>query len=71
MEISSMGIRVDSESLKSQTKLKNKDESSYFKYHQDIKEENLPFTIGGGIGQSRLVMFILEKYHIGEFQRSF
>jgi aspartate--ammonia ligase len=71
MEISSMGIRVDSESLKNQTKLKNRSVSDYFQYHKDIEEENLPFTIGGGIGQSRLVMFILEKYHIGEFQRSF
>ena len=71
MEISSMGIRVDSESLKNQTKLKNRSASDYFQYHKDIEEENLPFTIGGGIGQSRLVMFILEKYHIGEFQRSF
>ncbi len=71
MELSSMGIRVDSESLTNQMKITNKDNAIDFNYHKDIKNESLPFTIGGGIGQSRLVLFILEKYHIGEIQYSF
>lgn len=73
MELSSMGIRVDSEALVNQINILNNDENSklsYFDYHKDIENEKLPFTIGGGIGQSRLVLFILEKYHIGEFQAS-
>ncbi|MDK2819623.1 MAG: aspartate--ammonia ligase [Mycoplasmataceae bacterium] len=69
MELSSMGIRVDAKALKLQNKIASNDKS--YDYHIDIENENLPFTIGGGIGQSRLVLFILEKYHIGEFQRSF
>ncbi|MGL5204915.1 MAG: aspartate--ammonia ligase [Metamycoplasmataceae bacterium] len=73
MELSSMGIRVDSQSLKTQTDiLKNKiNNLPYLQYHNDVNDEKLPFTIGGGIGQSRLVLFILEKFHIGEFQASF
>lgn len=69
MELSSMGIRVDAEALKIQNKISNNLKN--YDYHINIKNENLPFTIGGGIGQSRLVLFILEGYHIGEFQRSF
>ncbi len=70
MEISSMGIRVNAESLKNQIELKNK-KTNLAEYHKSIAQNTMPFTIGGGIGQSRLLMFILEKYHIGEFQRSF
>ena len=70
MEISSMGIRVNAESLKNQIKLKNTN-TDLAEYHKSIENNTMPFTIGGGIGQSRLLMFVLEKYHIGEFQRSF
>lgn len=71
MELSSMGIRVDSNSLIEQTKILNQKDKLNFEYHKNIQANNLPFTIGGGIGQSRLVLFILEKYHIGEFQCSY
>ncbi|MGL6125062.1 MAG: aspartate--ammonia ligase [Metamycoplasmataceae bacterium] len=73
MELSSMGIRVDSKALNNQIRILNekKNDLSYFQYHKDIENEKLPFTIGGGIGQSRLILFMLEKYHIGEFQSSF
>ncbi|WP_027120521.1 aspartate--ammonia ligase [Mycoplasmopsis lipofaciens] len=68
IEISSMGIRVDSESLLKQAKFKNIDELSFGDYHNKILKNEMPFTIGGGIGQSRLSMFLLEKKHIGEVQ---
>ncbi len=70
LEISSMGIRVDEKSLVKQLKKKgelNKLENPYCK---GIMENKLPLTIGGGIGQSRLCMFFLNKAHIGEVQAS-
>lgn len=70
LEISSMGIRVDAESLASQLKECNAEDRMQFKYHQMIADGTLPLTIGGGIGQSRLCMFLLEKAHIGEVQSS-
>ena len=70
-EISSMGIRVNKESLIDQLKIKNENHKLNFKYHQDIINEVLPLTIGGGIGQSRMCMFMLKKAHIGEVQASF
>ena len=70
IEITSMGIRVDKEALTSQLeKLKCMDRIT-FPYHQKILKEDLPFTIGGGIGQSRLFMLLLEKEHIAEVQAS-
>ncbi len=69
-EISSMGIRVDANSLKSQLEERNKTERLNLYYHQQIINNELPLTIGGGIGQSRLCMFILQKAHIGEVQVS-
>ena len=69
-EISSMGIRVDSKSLYKQMKEKNELDKINDKYHQDVLNDKLPFTIGGGIGQSRLCMFMLKKAHIGEVQAS-
>jgi len=69
-EISSMGIRVDSASLEKQLKHAGKEEYMQFEYHQKIAAGELPFTIGGGIGQSRLCMFMLKKLHIGEVQSS-
>ena len=70
IEISSMGIRVDEKSLASQLKAANAEDRMKFKYHQMIADGTLPLTIGGGIGQSRLCMFLLEKAHICEVQSS-
>lgn len=70
LELSSMGVRVDSKSLESQLKHCKKESYMKFEYHQMISSESLPFTIGGGIGQSRLCMFMLKKLHIGEVQSS-
>ena len=65
-----MGIRVDSDSLEKQLKEKNELEKLSNTYCKDILNDNLPLTIGGGIGQSRLCMFMLKKAHIGEVQVS-
>lgn len=70
IEISSMGIRVDKNSLLSQKHKLNKSDEFMKEYHQMILNNQLPFTIGGGIGQSRLSMFLLEKKHIAEVQVS-
>ena len=70
LEISSMGIRVDAESLASQLKAANAEDRMQYKYHKMIADGTLPLTIGGGIGQSRLCMFLLEKAHICEVQAS-
>lgn len=69
-EISSMGIRVDRKALLNQLRASNCEERKTLKYHQAILNQKLPFTIGGGIGQSRLCMFLLKKAHIGEVQAS-
>ena len=65
-----MGIRVDSESLSYQLKEANKEERKEYPYHKMILENELPLTIGGGIGQSRVCMLLLGKEHIGEVQAS-
>lgn len=70
LEISSMGIRVDAVSLAKQLKELDAEDRMQYAYHQMISEGTLPLTIGGGIGQSRLCMFMLEKAHIGEVQSS-
>ncbi len=70
LEISSMGIRVDDVSLDKQLELSNHLERKKYKYHQMILDNTLPFTIGGGIGQSRLCMLLMGKAHIGEVQSS-
>lgn len=70
IEISSMGIRVDAESLQKQLVERGAEERSKYRYHQMIANGELPLTIGGGIGQSRLCMLLLEKAHIGEVQAS-
>lgn len=70
LEISSMGIRVDAQSLVSQLKECGAEDRMQYKYHQMIADGTLPLTIGGGIGQSRLCMLLLEKAHIGEVQSS-
>ena len=69
-EISSMGIRVDANSIVKQAKAKKEEKNLENKYAQDIINGVLPFTIGGGIGQSRLCMYMLKKAHIGEVQSS-
>ena len=69
-EISSMGIRVDAEALERQLKERGETHKSGLMYHKLLLEGKLPYTIGGGIGQSRLCMFLLRKAHIGEIQSS-
>ena len=70
LELSSMGIRVDAEALLRQLKATNCEDRLKLDYHQSIIQGKLPYTIGGGIGQSRLCMFLLQKAHIGEVQVS-
>jgi aspartate--ammonia ligase len=65
-ELSSMGIRVDKKALLKQLRESNCEERKKLPYHQAVLRGELPFTIGGGIGQSRLCMFFLQKAHIGE-----
>ena len=69
-ELSSMGIRVDAVSLRSQLEKTGTIERMKYPYHQQIAGDILPLTIGGGIGQSRLCMLLLQKAHIGEVQVS-
>ncbi len=70
LELSSMGIRVDEESLKSQLDKSGCPERAELPFQKSILEGALPLTIGGGIGQSRICMFFLRKAHIGEVQSS-
>ncbi|MPM34555.1 Aspartate--ammonia ligase [bioreactor metagenome] len=70
LELSSMGIRVDKDALLSQLEERDQMHKSKFPFHQDVINERVPFTIGGGIGQSRICMFFLQKAHIGEVQSS-
>lgn len=70
LELSSMGIRVDKEALLSQLEKAGCPERANLPFHQAIINEELPYTIGGGIGQSRICMFFLRKAHIGEVQCS-
>ncbi len=70
LELSSMGIRVDEESLVEQCKIAGTEDRLNLKFHKDILNKKLPYTIGGGIGQSRLCMLMLGKAHIGEVQSS-
>ena len=65
-----MGIRVDADSLKAQLKKAGCEERADLPFQKAILQEQLPFTIGGGIGQSRICMFFLRKAHIGEVQSS-
>ena len=69
-EISSMGIRVDEEALDRQLRLAGADERRRFPFHKALLAGELPLTMGGGIGQSRLCMLLLGKAHIGEVQVS-
>ena len=69
-EISSMGIRVDRNALIKQLKAENAEDRMEFEFHKMLESGALPLTIGGGIGQSRLCMYLLQKAHIGEVQVS-
>jgi len=69
-EISSMGIRVDEDAMERQLKLADAETRKEFPFHKAILSKELPYSIGGGIGQSRLCMFFLRKAHIGEVQVS-
>ncbi|MBR1868728.1 MAG: aspartate--ammonia ligase [Bacteroidales bacterium] len=69
-EVSSMGIRVDAAALHRQLEARGETCKESLYYHRELLEGRLPQTIGGGIGQSRLCMFLLRKAHIGEIQSS-
>ncbi len=69
-EISSMGIRVDAEALKRQLEIRGQQQRAGLYFHRRLLAGELPQSIGGGIGQSRLCMFFLRKGHIGEIQSS-
>ncbi len=69
-EISSMGIRVDAEALKRQLAISGQQHRAELYFHRRLLAGDLPQSIGGGIGQSRLCMFLLRKGHIGEIQSS-
>ncbi|MBF0780905.1 MULTISPECIES: aspartate--ammonia ligase [unclassified Granulicatella] len=69
-ELSSMGIRVNAETLRHQLALTGDENRLSYPWHQDLLSGKFPLTIGGGIGQSRLAMFLLRKQHIGEVQSS-
>lgn len=70
LELSSMGIRVDREALIKQLKMMREERKKELDFHKSILHEKLPLSIGGGIGRSRLTMFLLQKAHIGEVQSS-
>ncbi len=69
-EVSSMGIRVNKEALEKQLEISGETKRKDLYWHQELLKGNLPQTIGGGIGQSRITMFLLQKKHIGEVQSS-
>ena len=69
-ELSSMGIRVDEESLMRQLEIRGCPERKELPFHKALLNGELPYSIGGGIGQSRICMFFLRKAHIGEVQAS-
>lgn len=70
LELSSMGIRVDAKALVRQLEVKGERHKLDLEFQQSVLQERLPFTIGGGIGQSRICLFFLRKAHIGEVQAS-
>ena len=70
LELSSMGIRVDKESLLRQLKLEHQEQREQLYFHQQLLQDKLPLSIGGGIGQSRLCLALLHKAHVGEIQAS-
>ena len=71
LELSSMGIRVDEDAMRRQLALKGCESRAELPFHKALLNGELPYTIGGGIGQSRMCMFFLRKAHIGEVQSSY
>lgn len=69
-EVSSMGVRVDEETLLAQLKKASCENRKSLPFHSDILNKRLPYTVGGGLGQSRICMFLLGKAHVGEVQSS-
>jgi aspartate--ammonia ligase len=69
-EVSSMGIRVDETSLLAQLEKAECENRKHLPFHSDILNKRLPYTLGGGLGQSRICMFLLGKAHVGEVQSS-
>ena len=69
-EISSMGIRVNKESLLSQLKIANAENRKGLMFHKMLLNDELPLTLGGGLGQSRICMYLMKTIHIGEVQAS-
>jgi aspartate--ammonia ligase len=69
-ELSSMGVRVNKQALLEQLKLRGAEERKNLMWHQMLLNDELPLTVGGGVGQSRLCMYFLRKAHIGEIQSS-
>ena len=70
LELSSMGIRVDEEALKEQLKKAGCEERAELPFQKALLNGELPYTVGGGIGQSRICMLLLQKAHVGEVQAS-
>lgn len=70
LEVSSMGVRVDAASLKRQLEIAGATDREQYAYHKAVLDGTVPLTIGGGIGQSRLCMLMLQKAHVGEVQVS-
>jgi len=68
IELSSMGVRVDASSLRRQLEIAGANDRVSYEYHRQVLSGELPLTIGGGIGKSRLCMLLLQKAHIGEVQ---
>ena len=71
LELSSMGIRVDEDALRRQLAVRGCEERAKLPFHRALLNGELPYTVGGGIGQSRMCMFFLRKAHIGEVQSSY
>ena len=71
LELSSMGIRVDEEAMRRQLAIRGCEDRASLPFHKALLNGELPYTIGGGIGQSRMCMFFLRKAHIGEVQSSY
>ena len=71
LELSSMGIRVDEEAMRRQLAIRGCEDRADLPFHKALLNGELPYTIGGGIGQSRMCMFFLRKAHIGEVQSAF
>jgi len=70
LELSSMGIRVDAKALEKQLEMSGLSHRKSLEFHKGVLEDKIPLSVGGGIGQSRLCMFLLQKAHIGEVQSS-